>query len=123
MSKIKIDQIQKGIAIAISAMQVENIEAEINIPDRLINNHQEDEEFIEMRGKINSDDLFLEFDFHLPVSLDTHRDSKNWAWIIVHCFLGEAINILRKKEGLNNKVKHFLKIEIDLIDKLIKNTK
>lgn len=123
MAKIEIEPIEKGIDIAISAMQEKNIKSEIKIAKVPENDSQKEGEFseiIRMEGKIDSGELETEFNFYLSIPVATHRNPENWAWIITYEFLGEALRILREREGWNGVVKNFWETEVDIVDKLIK---
>ena len=123
MKKIEKEQIERGIAIAASAMQKKGIESDIKIAKVPEDDSQKEGEFskiIRMEGKIDSSVLKTEFDFYLSIPVASHRNPENWAWVIVYEFLGEALRILLENEGWNDNVKSFWEIEVDLVDELIK---
>jgi hypothetical protein len=123
MAKIEIKPIEEGISIASSAMQKKGIVSEIKIAEVPEDDSEKEGEFVEiirMEGRISSGQLKTKFDFYLPIPVATHRNPKDWAWIIVSHFLGEALCILRERVGWTDEVKSFLETERDLVDELIK---
>jgi hypothetical protein len=125
MNKIEKADIEAGIKIAISSMEKKGIHSKIqieNVPENDIKKEGEFDQIVSMRGEIEYGKLKEKLIFSLSVPVPSHHDEKNWAWLVVYHFLGKVFCLLLEKEGLKNDVRSLHKLQIDLVDELIKAT-
>jgi len=123
MAKIETKQIEEGINIAILAMEKRGIQSKIqieNVPEDDTQKAGEFYEIVSMLGEIEYGELKEKLTFGFSIPQPSHRDAKNWAWLVVYHFLGEVFCFLLEKEGLKDKARSLYKLQIDLVDELIK---
>jgi len=56
------------------------------------------------------------FNFFVAVPVASHRERKNWSWIIANSFLSHAACTF---EGDDEKIRYLLNLRMNIVDKLI----
>lgn len=118
MTKIEESQIKKGIKIATDAISSSGIIAEINI-ERIPEDDEvkkgEFHKIIILNGVIKYGEDEKNFDFFIAIPVASHREPKDWSWLIASSFLSHAACTF---DGDDEKIKYLLNLRMDIVNKL-----